>query len=64
MITFVDAAATERRRSKRASPGHCYRVCGFVEEEKRTTRGLICLRLAPEAFPASEAALERQGSLF
>lgn len=64
MITFVDAGATERRRSKRALPGHCFRVAGFREEERRTQRGLICLRLPPEAFPGAKTALQRQGTLF
>lgn len=64
MITFIDAEATKRRRSKRHKPGHCYRKVGFQEEEARTQRGLLCLRLPPEAFPPSKAALERQGRLF
>lgn len=63
LITFVDAAATARRRSKRALPGHCFRVLGFVEAGS-TGSGKVCLHLSPAQFPAARAPLERQIGLF
>lgn len=63
LITFVDPKATEGRRSKRHLPGHCFRVAGFEEQPERTTRGYLCLRLAPERFPAPVGARSLQLSL-
>ena len=63
MITFVDAEATSRRRSRRNPPGHCFRKAGFVDAGERTTRGLHVLRLSGPNFPAGVEALHRQGSL-
>lgn len=31
MITFIDEVKTQRRRSKRHLPGHCYRMAGFIQ---------------------------------
>lgn len=53
MITFVDPAATARRRSRNHRPGHCFRVVGFEELKARTGRGYFVLRLPPERFPAA-----------
>ena len=62
MITFVDAVATAGLRSKHNAPGHCFRVAGFVDTERRTTRGLHVLRLAPHGFPLPRPALAPQRS--
>lgn len=64
MITFVDAAATQARRSRSNPPGHCFRVVGFEDTEYRTSRGHHVLRLPPGAFPLPEPALQRQARLF
>ena len=63
MITFVDAAATSRRRSVWHQPGHCFRVVGFEDTEARTSRGYHVLRLAPANFPMGRPAPRLQGAL-
>lgn len=62
MITFVDAAATARRRSASNPPGHCFRVVGFEDTEARTSRGFHVLRMAPGRFPLPRAAPRAQGT--
>ena len=53
LFTFVDAAKTRRRRSKRADPGACFIHAGWTLLEERTKQhGHRILEILP---PASEA---------
>lgn len=51
-FTFIDADATSGRRSRRAAPGHCFRVAGWTECG-RSSRGLIVLEKLPPAVRAA-----------
>lgn len=64
LVTFVDPVATAARRSRRHRPGHCFRVVGFEEESRRTSRGYFVLRLRPERFPPAAPAQRVQSQLF
>lgn len=63
MITFVDPAATARRRGRNNRPGHCFRVAGFVELPQRTTRGYFVLHRSPAGWPPAVVAPRLQAAL-
>lgn len=59
MVTFIDAAKVEHKRS----PGRIYKLAGFVRDGE-TKGGLIVWRMPPEAMPAPECPRGLQPRLF
>lgn len=51
-ITGIKSSATEKRRSRRALPGKCYREAGWVPFEHRSSdRADVWLKMPRERFP-------------
>ena len=59
MVTFVDP----RRVRRKCDPGRCFRRAGWVPCGT-TRRGLLALRLPPEAMPCPQAPLGGQLTLW
>lgn len=54
MVTFVDAAKTASRRSKRSQPGECYLRAGFRHVGETKINKLLALQLLPEDMPPAQ----------